>query len=1058
MRALGRVMTGLALTGAIAWPAAAQDSGPREPWDDVGVWGINVEPPRASAFPFETRSLALGRAPQASSRFMSLDGQWKFHCSPNPAARPAGFHRTDFDDGAWRTIPVPGNMELNGCGWPIYINYGYPFPPDPPLAPRAYNPVGSYRTAFTVPASWTGQRVFLHFAGAGSAYTVWVNGERVGYAEDTKTASEFDVTRFIRPGPNQLAVEVVRWSDASYLEDQDFWRLSGIDREVYLYATPAARLRDAFVIADLDEGYVDGLLEIRVRVRSYHPRRTSGYRVTAELLDAGGRSALTRPLATPPLPVDSAAEREYTMSARLPRVRRWTAETPELYTLLLTLTDSAGRTLEVQSYRVGFRRVEIRGGLLLVNGRAITIKGVNRHEHDPRTGHVMSDSLMLHDLVLMKRLNVNAVRTSHYPNHPRFYELTDSLGLYVMDEANIESHGMGYSPERTLANKPEWMGMHLDRTRRMVERDKNHASIIIWSLGNEAGNGINFYATYGWIRARDRSRPVQYERAKLDWNTDLYIPMYPYFEHLIDYAEHHHDRPLIMCEYAHAMGNSMGNFADYWDIIDRYENLQGGLIWDWVDQGLVARDAQGREFMGYGGDFSPPGERTDLNFLINGVVAADRSLHPHAYEMWRVYQYIRATPVAGARGAYRIENRYDFQGLGHVGLWWVLRVDGRAVDSGTVPLPAIPAGGQATVRIPLPARIVAAEAHLDLSFRTTRQTPALPAGWEIAWAQFELPATPPVVAAIASPDSLAVEETPQRFRVSAPDFSLVLDRATGRLTSYAWRGTELLQAGPQPDFWRAPTDNDFGGRWQMHLRAWRTAGANARVTSTRSQRTGRGTAVLHVAYALEPGPTVTVSYEVGAGGAVTVEQTLVPSADSLPRAPRVGAVLLLPRAFDRFEWFGPGPHETYWDRRTARTARWNATVAEQYHPYVRPQETGNHTAVRWAALRDAAGAGLLVVAGDSLLDVTALHFLTEDLDEGEAKRGRHAAELVPRDLVRLNVDFRQMGVGGVNSWGPTALPQYSLPYRRYSYRYTLRGLDAGDDAGELALRLRGAGR
>jgi len=1041
-------------------PAQQQVAGPpREAWDDVTVWQLNNEPPRATSFPYETRALALARAPRASSRYLLLNGDWKFHCSQKPADRPTDFYRTDFDDSSWGTMPVPGTMELHGCGYPIYTNSAYPFPRNPPFAPREYNPVGSYRTRFSVPESWSGQRVFLHFAGAGSAYTVWLNGDSVGYGEDTKTPVEFDVTSLVRPGDNQLAVELLRWSDASYLEDQDFWRLSGIERDVYLYTTPVTRVRDVFALANLDDSYTDGRLDVRVKLRSYQPRRWEVYYLTLDLLGEGDASVFPEPLRSPGLAVDSTAEVEHLFQATVTRPRQWTAETPNLYTLLVTLTDAAGNVLEVSPYRIGFRRVEIRGGQLLVNGRAITIKGVDRHEHDPVTGHVISEASMLQDILLMKQFNINGVRTSHYPDATRFYELADSLGLYIWDEADIESHGMGYNPTRTLGNNRDWLGMHMDRTQRMVERDKNHPSVIVWSLGNEAGNGINFYATYGWIKSRDQSRPVAYERAGREWNTDIFDPMYPGFQTLIDYAEQHQDRPLIMCEYAHAMGNSMGNFVDYWTIIDKYPNLQGGFIWDWVDQGLLTKDAQGREFFAYGGDFGPPGTPSDGNFNFNGVVGPDRTPNPHAYEMRKVYQYVRAEVADLARGQFRVTNRYDFRDLGDVAIRWRLRQGGAPVDSGTVALPAVAAGQSTVVTIPVAGLAVprAEERHLDLSFRRVRGDDALPADWEIAWEQFALPVT--VAAAPPSPisDSLMVAESAGTYRLSSRAFSLALDRATGRLTSYRWRGTELLREGPQPDFWRAPTDNDFGGDWQNKLRVWLDAGPGAKVTSTGLSRNSRSEAAITVEYALAAGPSVVrTSYVVRADGTVQVEQRLLPGAAELPRMPRFGAVLLLPRSFQRFEWFGPGPVETYWDRKSAPVGRWLSTVAAQFHPYGRPQETGNHTDVRWAALRDARGTGLLVANDDGLLDVTALNYLTADLDEGEAKHNRHPTDLPVRDLVRLNVDYRQMGVGGITSWGPTALPEYSLPYGEYVYRYYLRGLNPGDDAGEVAGSLRPA--
>ncbi len=1045
----------LAWTRPLAGQLTAAAGGAREEWDDISVWSVNAQPGRATAFPYESRELALGRVPERSGRYRLLDGQWKFACAERPADRPAGFEALAFDDGRWGTIPVPSNMELHGCGYPIYFNITYPFPKNAPFAPREYNPVGSYRTHFEVPAGWAGDQLFLHFDGMGSAAYVWVNGERVGYAEDSKAPTEFDVTRYVHPGDNLLAVQIYRWSDGSYLEDQDFWRMSGIDRHVYLYATPTLRLRDAFVIADLDDRYSDGLLDVRARVRNYTGAWARGLRIQAELLDDAGAPVI--PALATSLDVDTASDQETRLAARVPRPRQWSAESPNLYTLLVTLRAPDGRVLEVSPYRIGFRRVEIRGGLLLVNGKRITIKGVNRHELDPLSGRAVSDSSMLADIQLMKRFNINAVRTSHYPNAPHWYELADSLGLYLIDEADIESHGMGFDPETTLANKREWLGMHMDRTRRMVERDKNHPSIIIWSLGNEAGNGVNFYATNAWIKSRDRSRPVQYER-RPDWDSDIFVPMYPSFQLLIDYAEHNHDRPLIMCEYAHAMGNSMGNFADYWAIIDRYPNLQGGFIWDWVDQGLLTHDAAGRPFYGFGGDFGPKGRPSDLNFLINGVVAPDRTPHPHAYEMRRIYQYIRARPLDLAAGRVRVFNRYDFRDLSDVALTWTLRREGTPTDSGSVALPPLAAGDSADLTIPVPAAGAGVgERHLDLSFRRTRADATVPVGWEVAWVQFALPvsrvAAAPAALEGAGLDTLRVTEAGDGVTFESRPFRAHFDRRSGQLTSYVFHGKELLKQGPRPDFWRAPTDNDYGGDWPIKLGVWRAAGEQAALRSFTLTRTGPGAARIDVATEIPAGPSsLTTSYTMRADGSIAVRQKLTPGAAELPRMPRFGAVMLVPAGFERLEWFGPGPQETYWDRKDARVGRWSSTVAAQFHPYVRPQETGNHTDVRWLALRAADGTGL-VLAADSLLDATALHYLTSDLDEGDHKIARHPTDLQLRDFVRLNVDYRQMGVGGITSWGPTALPEYSLPYAAYSYGYTLKGLLPGQDAGVVARAL-----
>ena len=756
----------LALAAGTGVPGS-QDAVQVPDWENPAVYAINREAPRATLFPFESRELAAGRDRAKSAWFRSLNGRWKFHWVATPDERPRDFFQPAFDDAGWAEIPVPSNWELEGYGVPIYVNAGYPFKKDPPRIAHDDNPVGSYRTRFTLPETWNGRRVFVHFGAVSSAFHLWINGEAVGDSEGSKTPAEFDVTKFVRPGENLLAAEVYRWSDGSYLEDQDFWRLSGIQRDVFLYATPDTRVRDVFAVARLDADYRDGLLTVEARVRNHREDAVAGLRLSVELLDdaavrPGG--TLAREVA---LPADG--ELSYAFAARVAAPRPWTAETPDLYTLLVTLADSAGRVLEVQSVRVGFRTVEIKGGRLLVNGRRVMIKGVNRHEHDPDTGHVVSETSMRRDIELMKQFNLNAVRTSHYPDDPRWYDLADEYGLYLVDEANIESHGMGYRLDTTLGNNPVWLGQHLDRTERMVERDKNHPSVIIWSLGNEAGNGTNFYATYGWIKSRDASRPVQYERSLREWNTDIYVPMYPTFERLIDYAEHNDDRPLIMCEYAHAMGNSVGNFQDYWNVIRRHDVLQGGFIWDWVDQGIRTTNASGQEIFAYGGDFGPPGTPSDGNFCINGIVAPDRALNPSIWEVKKVYQPVDLQAADPATGEVTIVNGYDFRSLDGLDLVWTVLEDGAPVESGTLPVPAVAASERAAVKVPFRAIRPApgAEYHLDVSIRRRAAEPLVPAGHEIAWEQFELP-----VAAAAAPPAPEVQPAPEPETPGEPDIPL----------------------------------------------------------------------------------------------------------------------------------------------------------------------------------------------------------------------------------------------------------------------------------------------
>ncbi len=1060
-------------------------------WEDPAVFAIHKLPPRASFFAYDTRDLAVAGDPTASRHFRSLDGVWKFHWVRAPADRPAGFWREDYDDAGWGTIPVPGNWEVNGFGIPIYLNSDYPFAPehpDPPHIPHDYNPVGSYRQWFEVPVEWRGRRIVLHLGDVKSAAWVFVNGDTVGYSEGSKTPTEFDVTRYVRPGgKNLLAIEMYRWSDGSYLEDQDFWRLSGIERPVYLYAEPGTRVADVFAKAGLDERYRDGRLDVTVSIASDDPGPTP-VRVSLELLDPAGHRVFTGDEVRATVLADSGRIVHARFRREVPAPARWTAEMPALYTLLVTTEtasrasspgagarppsrasaagDPAAPAKRVVPIRIGFRTVEIRAGQLLVNGVPITIKGVDRHEHDPVTGHVLSEDRMLQDITLMKRLGINAVRTSHYPNAERWYELADEYGLYIVDEANIESHGMGYRPDRTLGNDPRFRDAHLDRMRRMVERDKNHPSVIIWSMGNEAGNGANFYATYGWTKGRDATRPVQYERAGLDWDTDLYVPMYPTLERLEQYASTHDDRPLIMCEYAHAMGNSVGNFADYWDVIDRWPNLQGGFIWDWVDQGLYRVLPSGDTLVGYGGDWGPPGTPSDGNFLINGVVASDRTPHPHAMEVKKVYQPVKV--LGGDAGRVGVVNRQDFRGLDRFRVHWRVLEDGVSIQAGDLSAPAVAPGDTGWLAVPVraPARTVpGAEYILDVAFLTSRAEPLVPAGFEAAWGQVPLPwgrvvedagpgrpgADAPSLLEPPALPPLTVADGPDTVRVTGPAFSAAFERATGLLVSYVHAGRERIRTGPRPDFWRAPTDNDFGGDWQKRLAPWRAAGQGFQADSVTVDRPSAGEVRVVARGRIPAGSTrYVLTQEVRGDGVVVIDGHLLPGDDSLPMLPRFGMVLTLPLELHNVEWYGRGPWEAYWDRKTgARLGRWSLDVDSLYHPYVRPQENGQRADVRWLALRDDDGAGLLV-ASPIPLDVTALRFLTADLDPGESKAQRHAADLHPREFVRLNVDFRQMGVGGVTSWGPTALPPYQLPYGEYEYRWVLRGLTTGEDAGVVA--------
>ncbi len=1030
--------------------AAALNAQTKPEWQDPTIVEVNKEPAHATLFPYESRGLALEGAPAQSAYYQLLNGNWKFNWVERPAERPVDFYRENYDDSRWGTFPVPANWEFNGYGVPIYVNIPYEFTdkPNPPEVPVDYNPVGSYRHRFNIPANWQGRRIFLHFGAVKSAFYLWVNGRKVGYSQDSKLPAEFDITEFARPGAeNLLAIEVYRWSDGSYLECQDFWRISGIERDVFLWAAPATHLHDYFVQTDLDEQYRDATLTVDMNLKRYDENGPKGERMQLELLDAGGKQVFSENMDV----AFEGAEKAFRFSRKVAGPKLWTAETPNLYTLLLHLQDGRGKTLEVIRQKVGFRELEIRGGQLLVNGQAVLFKGVNRHEHDPLTGHVISEESMIRDIELMKACNINAVRTCHYPNDPRWYELCDQYGLYLIDEANIESHGMGYDLDRTLANDPLWRPAHLMRVQRMVERDKNHPSVITWSLGNEAGNGVCMYAAYEWLKGRDSSRPVQYERAQwgwgktaiFEWNTDVLPPMYPNLEDMEAFVEKYPERPLIMCEYAHAMGNSVGGIKEYWDLIHSHPRMQGGYIWDWVDQAVYKENEQGQQIFAYGGDFGPEGTPSDGNFLCNGLVQPGRKPNPHYWEVKKVYQDIHFRDVDAASGKVAVKNGYSFIGLDHTYLQWALLADGKTVESGRLDSPKLAPGEEKTVQIPLAAkRESGREYTLDLSFRTQSAGALLPAGHELAWEQFVLPGyQPAAVSPQKSAEPLSVQQADGRIRVSGKGFQVVVDMASGLIQSYRLADGRELFGGMRPAFWRPPTDNDFGAQLQLKLKPWKTAFAEAPAPVINTTRKQEGPVEVAVLWKLLKGDAILMAtYTVQPDGSVGVKMEMDAAAGNHPMLPRFGMNLRMEKAFNQAEWYGKGPYESYWDRQYgARLGHYESTVAGLFYPYVRPQETGNRAGVRWFRIRDGQGGGIEVQA-PAPFNFSALHFLDEDLDPGDQKTQQHAAELKERNLTSVDIDFQQMGVGCINSWGAWPLPQYRLPYQDYSFEFLIRPL------------------
>lgn len=996
-------------------------------WENPEVFARGRLPHRATAYPYPTAAEALTADHANTTWVMSLDGTWRFHLSGNPAEAPADFFAPGYDDSAWDTIPVPSNWEMLGYHYPIYSNSQYVIPANPPHVPHDDNPVGCYRRTFEVPQAWYGRDVILHFDGSTAGMYVWVNGHEAGYVQNTKNAAEFDITPYLHEGVNELACKVFRWTDGSYLEDQDFWRLSGIDRSVYLYSTDRrGRILDFFAKAGLDKTYRKGTLDLTVDATA-----GPGFKVTAELYDKDGKRLYraTRP-----------ASDGTHFTATISGITPWSAEQPALYPLVLTLTDSGGATIESTSARIGFRSVEIRDSQLMVNGHPIEVHGVNMHEHHPAAGHVVDRETMLADIRTMKRHNINAVRLSHYPQSPLWYELADQYGLYLVDEANIEIHGMGaeyqgpFDRSRHPSYRPEWEASMLDREMAMVERDKNHPSVIIWSMGNECGNGPNFISCRRWIKERDDSRPVLFEQAGGGANTDIEAPMYPSVGEVERQGRRTDvDKPYIMCEYAHAMGNSTGNFQEYWDVIRRYKRLQGGFIWDWVDQGFLVTDENGRRYWSYGGDYDAHMYTNAENFCINGLVLPDRTPHPALQEVKKVYQDMRFRSDDPASGRITVENHFTTRNTSGYTFRWDVKRDGHVVACGTAS-PEIAPGAEGTIAVALPEMTDDADYTIDIYAYTRYGDEIIPEGHEVAREQFVIrtsSARPELV-----PADIKVEETAAQYILRAGDVSAVIDRRSGMMTSYSAGDLRLMAQPLRPDFWRAMTDNDWGNWYHIRANAWRTAGLLCRLTDI-----SRSGAAVTARFRLDDvSSDLTLRYTMGADGAVQIDvDWRADDSAHITDLPRMGMLMTMPKAYDTFSWYGRGPWENYSDRRTASfLGRYSDSVHNRRFPYVRPQESGNVTDVREATLTDAEGDGILI-EGIAPLSINALDVATNVLDPGLDKHQMHDNDINPhRDWIFVNIDLAQRGLGGDNSWGAAPMPQYLLSERHYSYSFILR--------------------
>lgn len=1014
-------------------------------WLDPEVNEVNTMAPRAAFFAYETENLAKADQKARSERYLSLEGKWKFNFSKDHDKAPRDFYSLKYDDSQWTDFPVPGILELNGYGDAIYSNNGYPwrtqFRPEPPFVEERNNYTGSYRKMVTVPADWKGERIYLHVGSATSNLMVWVNGKFVGYSEDSKVSAEFDLTKYLTPGKeNLIAMQVMRWCDGSYLEDQDFWRFTGIAREVYLYARPQAHIADLFITPDLVNNYQDGTLEVKLNAVG-----AKGETVMFSLKDKEGKE-----VAAQTAKVGGNGEVKVNFDIKNPL--KWTAETPNLYTLYTTLMDGK-QVAEVVPQRVGFRKVEIKNAQVLVNGQPVLLKGANRHELDPVTGYVVSMDRMLEDIRVMKELNINAVRTCHYPNDPRWYELCDIYGIYMVAEANIESHGMGYG-DKTLAKEPTYEKAHLERNESNIKIYKNHPSIIFWSVGNEAGYGPNFEKAYDLVKAYDPSRPCQYEQVGQNGKTDIFCPMYYDYGGCDKYSQGDNPRPLIQCEYAHAMGNSMGGFKEYWDMVRKYPKYQGGFIWDFVDQGLRVKNKQGKTIYAYGGDFGRY-PTSDHNFNCNGIINPDRKPNPHANEVRYYYQNIWATAKDLKAGEVEVYNENFFKSLDDVELQWTLESEGKVLANGRNALD-IPAQQKRVVKLDgysLPAD-VKGEVVLNLDFVLKKAEPMLDAGYAVAREQFVVnPYTFPTMESVLAVTSgkydtrkVEKEEKVAWVTLSAGNTSVTFNHWNGWIDYLDVDGKPMLEEGYAitPDFWRAPTDNDYGAGTQRKLHAWKNPEMKMKSFKVveNEGKAEKGVEVVYDMPSVEA--TLTMTYTLTPAGELVVNEAMTVNKDAKhkPELMRYGMQLVMPKAYNMLTYYGKGPGENYIDRNNGdRLGVYDAKVADQYWGYVRPQESGNKTEVRYWQVKDENGKGLEFYSF-APMECSTLNYLASDLDDGWDKNAHqsHSGDLTPRDFSVVKLAARQRGLACVNSWGAIPLEQYRMPYQDYSFTYVIRPL------------------
>lgn len=1002
-------------------------------WKNPEINAVNRAPMHTNYFAYSSSEEAAKADKENSRNFMTLNGIWKFNWVKNADARPTDFYRTDYNDKGWGQMKVPGVWEMNGYGDPIYVNVGYAwrsqYKNNPPYVPIENNHVGSYRKEIIIPAEWSGKEIFAHFGSVTSNMYLWVNGKYVGYSEDSKLEAEFNLTKYLKPGKNLIAFQVFRWCDGTYLEDQDFFRYSGVGRNCYLYSRNKKYIQDIRVTPDLDSNYTNGTLNVALNLNG------SGT-VELNLTDPAGKSVATAQ-------VNGNGQKSVVMDVNNPE--KWTAETPNLYTLTATLKNGSN-TLEVIPVKVGFRKIELKGGQILVNGQPVLFKGADRHEMDPDGGYVVSRERMLQDILRMKQLNINAVRTCHYPDDNLWYDLCDQYGIYVVAEANIESHGMGYGKE-TLAKNPSYKKAHMERNQRNVQRGYNHPSIIFWSLGNEAGYGPNFEQCYTWIKNEDKTRAVQYEQAGTNEFTDIFCPMYYDYDACKKYSEGNIDKPLIQCEYAHAMGNSQGGFKEYWDLIRKYPKYQGGFIWDFVDQSNHWKNKDGIDIYGYGGDFNKY-DASDNNFNDNGLISPDRRPNPHAHEVGYFYQSIWTTPGDLSKGEIKVYNENFFRDLSAYYMEWQLLANGEVMQTGVVQDLNVAPQQTATLKLNLNTEKICPckELLLNVTYKLKAAETLMPAGSTVAYDQLTI--RPYTAKALELKNQKAsnldivvpvIKDNDHNYLiVEGENFIIEFNKHNGYLSRYEADGMQLLNPGAQltPNFWRAPTDNDYGAGLQHRYAVWKNPGL--KLTSLK-QSIENEQAIVQAEYEMKAVKgKLFLTYVINNEGAVKVTQKMeAGKEEKVSDMFRFGMQMQMPENFNEVEYYGRGPVENYADRNhSTLIGKYRQTVAEQFYPYIRPQETGTKTDLRWWRVLNISGNGLQFV-GDAPFSASALNYSIESLDDGVQKDQRHSPEVAKAPFTNLCIDKVQMGLGCVNSWGTLPLEKYRVPYQDYEFSFIL---------------------